>query len=272
MATTPKTALKHIQDAWIQRLADFRSWVMPETEHAHAWKMRPFHQAIAGAKSTVVDDAESILIEWRKNQNADVEKGSSAFIPVMITAIAPIQMPPDVSQVVGVPYWIDGAVGDKFVRFRTIKTAIRAQTVYFSTNPHDAKSISDQFCAYFDDDFKRRFPVEFLIGTTEKTSSDFTILDNSILPDSIPLDAKNIYVVSMDVTMVGVIPQVLGLDKPWDNVTDNGFNPKDGSMPSTDTRNYDDVVVQANVIEQPVSHTQITADKDTGVVSDEKLP
>ena len=272
----PKTSLKQVQDAWIKRLADFRAWVKPETEHAYAWKMRQFSQAIAGAKSTIIDDAESILTEWRKNQNADVEKGTSTFIPVMITAIAPIQMPPDMSQVVGVPYWCDAAVGDTKVQFRTIKTAIKAQAVYFSTNPHDAKSISDQFCAYFDDDSKRRFEVDFLIGDTEKMPFKFTIVENLLMPDNIPTEAKNLYIVSIDVIMVGVVPHVIGLGGQWDNVTDNGHNPQNGSMP-TGTRHFGDVVVQADSHAKDcngdaLSHWRVTADKDTGESNIEEVP
>ena len=273
----PKTALKQIQDAWIYVLADFRAWCKPETEHAYAWKMRPFTQAIAGAKGSLVDDAEGLLAEWRKNENADVSTGMTAFIPVMITAIAPIQTPPDTSQIVGIPYWNTGAVGDTKMQFRTIKSAIRAQTVYFSTNPHDAKSISDQFCAYFDDDVKRRFPVEFLIGDLEKVEFKFTVLDNSLFPDNIVTDAKNLHIVSIDVTMVGVIPHVVGLGGQWDNITDNGFDPKDGSMgggTGGQNPNLNDVVIQADSFDESNNrdHWQIKADKDTGDTTIEHNP
>ena len=274
MADYPKTKLKEVQDAWIKVLADFRAWFKPETEHSYAWKMRPFSQAIAGAKGSLVDDAESLLAEWRKNTNAEVETGKTAFIPVMLTAIAPIQAPPDVSQIVGIPYWIEAAVGDTKVQLRTIKTAIRAQVVYFSTNPHDAKSVSDQFCAYFDDDFKRRFEVDYLIGDTEKVKFKMTVQDNSLFPDNIQSEAKNLSIISVDVTMVGVMPHVLGLGGQWDNVTDNGFNPKTGAMGGDNggqNTHINDVVEQVDTYSDTPQHWRITGDWDTEQSSIDKI-
>ena len=77
--------------------------------------------------------------------------------------------------------------------------------------------------------------------------------------------------------MVGVIPHVVGLGGQWDNITDNGFDPKDGSMgggTGGQNPNLNDVVIQADSFDEDNNrdHWQIKADKDTGDTTIEHNP
>lgn len=258
----PISSLECVQDAWTKVLADFRAWCKAETLHTRAWKHRPFKEAIAGCRASMVDDAEAMLASWRKNENTDVEDGGTAFIPVMLTATAVATQPPEISQIIGRPYWTDVLINtdgeDKIVQMRTIPKAIRAQVVYISTNPHDAQSISDQFCAYMTDDAKRKFPV-FYNGFAEPF--EMTVLDNSLFPDIVPTEAKNLSMVSIDVTMIGLVPQL------HDQDTDVGFNPETGDLNSDYVHDYK-VVITADLQDQDTTqHHQVNADPDSGDIT-----
>lgn len=275
----PKSPLECVLDAWINRVADFRAWCKPESKHAHAWKTRPFSQAVGGCRAKLVDDAEAMLTEWRKNENADVSGGSTAFIPVMLTAIAAIEVPPDVGQVMGVPYWLNATLPDdpeqREVQIRTVPASYRAQIAYFSTNPHDASSIANQFCAYMTDDSKRRFQVSYELSGGLIDQWDMTVLENNLFPSDSPTEVKNMYIFTVDVTMVGLIPHVIGLDGEWDDVTDAGYDQLTGGM-GGDNGGQDaslGLLVEQTTIEDEdaASQTVVNADPDTGDVTTEVI-
>jgi hypothetical protein len=272
----PQSSLECIQDAWIGLLADFRAWCKPETRFAAAWKNRPFHQAVAACKAQLIDDAEGMLTEWRISDKAEnVSGGTAAFIPVMLTAIAAIEMPPDVDQMRGIPYWVEATVPSdtqqRPVQIRTIPKAVRAQIAYFCTNPHDAASIADQFCAYMTDDNKRRIDVTYDLGGGVKDQWKMLVIDNNLMPDNVPTDAKNMYIVTVTLTMVGLVPHVIGLGGDWDATTDNGWNVSDGDMGGDNggqDQNLDKVVIQADFAE---ANTRVLADYDTGEITTEVI-
>jgi hypothetical protein len=109
----PKDSLKSIQDAWYKLLVDFRAWYMPETVLTSEWKKRDICIAIKSCPSRMIDDSELMLAEYRKNQNEDVEVGATAFMPIMLTATASIDQPPDTMQLLPMPYFVPVVIRDK---------------------------------------------------------------------------------------------------------------------------------------------------------------
>lgn len=160
----PKDSLKCIQDAWYKLLVDFRAWYMPETIQTEEWKKRDIQTAIKSCPSRMMDDSEVMLAEYRKSQNADVVTGATAFMPIMLTAIAMLDQPPDTMQLLPMPYFVPVVIGDKQVKIRLIAKTVRAQLAFYATNAHDARSVCDQFCTYVQDEGKRRFQVPFDMG------------------------------------------------------------------------------------------------------------
>lgn len=160
----PKDSLKCIQDAWYKLLVDFRAWYMPETIQTEEWKKRDIQTAIKSCPSRMMDDSEVMLAEYRKSQNADVVTGATAFMPIMLTATAMLDQPPDTMQLLPMPYFVPVVIGDKQVKIRLIAKTVRAQLAFYATNAHDARSVCDQFCTYVQDEGKRRFQVPFDMG------------------------------------------------------------------------------------------------------------
>jgi len=270
----PISARQSILDATVNLMAAFRAWCRPETEQIEQWRKRKFSEAVAACKSSMVDDVESMLASWRKQVNADVKAGGTAFIPVMLVAVSAAVQPPDVSMIFGVPYWVDVISNidgvDYQFQMRTIPKAMRVQMVYASTNPHDAQSLSDQFCAFFTDDMKRRFDVQYNLGKNPETQQDIidinqmTIIENSLFPDIVPTDQKNLTIISVDFTMVGLVPQ-FALDD-----TDIGYD-EFGMIGGTNggQNNNRDLVITADLHDQDTKrHFQVNADPNTGVITE----
>ncbi len=265
--TLPKDSLKCIQDAWYKLLVDFRAWYMPETILTKEWKKREIGIAIKSCQSRLIDDSEAMLAEYRKNQNTDVVAGATAFMPIMLTATATIDQPPDTMQLLPMPYLVPVVIGDKQVRIRLIAKTVRAQIAFFATNSHDAKSVCDQFCAYVQNEDKRRFAVPFDMGNGHIQNSTFTIFENQLFPSPVPGEAINLSIFTVDAQLVGYAPQILGLGGPNDNDTGNGYDPDGKPIEKPD---HGLVVVQADQFAED-GHTRVLADNDTGEITVERI-
>lgn len=62
--------LECLQLAWAMKLRDFRQWCMPTTQGVYDWKRRRLEAAIVVAKTSMVDDVESMLKAIQENDNA----------------------------------------------------------------------------------------------------------------------------------------------------------------------------------------------------------
>ena len=222
-----KSSLECIQMAWALRLRDFRQWCKPEGQAVYRWKTSPLEQAILACRSNMIDDSQAMLKAWEENQNSSDNR--SAFIPVMTTAIAPIQTPPEYDQVVGRSAWLDVTIPhdpeNRVAQLRAIPSALRCQIAFFCPDVHGAMMISNQLCAYFRHESKRTFEVAFELGFVgDKKLIDnweFRVLDNSLYPDTAG-EYQNLTIVTVDCTIMGDIPLITGLDGAWDNYTDTG--------------------------------------------------
>ena len=72
----------------------------------------------------------------------------------MLTATALIDQPPDVSQLLPVPYFVPVVIKDQLVKIRLIAKTVRTQISFYATNSHDARSVCYQFCTYMQDEDK----------------------------------------------------------------------------------------------------------------------
>lgn len=213
--TMPLSVREAFQKSWGNVLKDFREWLLPDTADLTHWKTRPIKEAIAACPSRMVDDAEVMLSEWRKNQNSN-DTGMTSFLPVMLTAFDSVPSPPDASSIRGVPDWMPVILPQdpqkRMVRMRTIPIAVRAQIAIFTDNPHSALMFASQFCAYLTSETKRVMTLTVNVGGGITDDCEFVVLDNSLYPSKVSSEAKNLTIFTVDVTLNGVITQVIGLD------------------------------------------------------------
>lgn len=213
-----------------------------------------------------------------------------SFIPTMITAVAPIQSPPEYEQVVGRSEWLNVVLPHdpkkRVVSLRTMPSAFRCQIAFFCPDSHGAMMVANQFCLYFKNEAKRTFSVGFELGFADdhqqqKLVDDwqFRVLENSLFPDKVASDYKNLTIVTVDCTIIGDIPIVSGLGGEWDGVTDTkevGTPPLHKPIVGTRTPAYiakqNSVVTEADVYDDVAeNHVRLTADPKTLQVRQTKL-
>lgn len=226
----PLSTLELFQQSWGRLLADFRQWIMADTADLRHWQSRALPEAIRACPGRMIDDAESMLAEWRQNQNVAGKPGSTALLPVMLTAFEPVASVPDVSSIRGVADWIEVQIPSdtqgRTVQMRTIPTAIRAQIAIFTATPHSAFTLATQFCAYLTSEKKRQLPMRVHFGAGLYDDWQLTVLDNSLIPSRIQSDAKNLSIVAVDVVLNGLVPQIVGLGAATDSTTDVTGRPR----------------------------------------------
>ncbi len=275
--TAVRNQIKQIQDAWIKLLFDFRAWFFPKTPQGEHWKFRPAHHALRACQSRLMDDAESMLAEYRKNdnqqpivENKDTQQGSSSYLPIMLTANAMLDSLPMASQINATPYFTDVAIQGQLARIRLEPIAIRFQIAFYATNPYGVRDVLNQFCTYFSDDTKRMIYVPFFVGEKDgkpiMESFRFTAFENELFPAVMNGEQKNLAVGTVDVTLCGCIPHVVGLDLHGSDKIDGGIDGKGNPLNTPDL--IDKVVIQADLHDR--EHWVIKTDRETVETTIEK--
>lgn len=210
--TKRKSSLESVKVAIGGLLIDFKKWSMPDTKAFDHWKRLEIKDAIKVAPSRMIDDIDSMLAKYRQQES---DKGFVAPLPVMIIALAPMVSPPDVSNMRGVPYWLDTMVPtdpeNRPIKLRTIPRQYRVQLAFVCAEGDTCQSVINQFCTYMTDDFKRRITATYDLGDGVKDSWHLTVMENSLFPDSVPTGQNNMWVNTVDFQVIGLLPQVVGL-------------------------------------------------------------
>lgn len=280
--------LESVQQAWGYRLRDFRQWCAPAGQQSiRDWKRRRIEGAIIVAKTNMVDDAEAMLkaIQRAENDLASgdtTNSGTSVALPVMVTAISAIEAPPEFEIVRPNPNWVNVVIANdplqRVVQMRAAAVAYRCQVAFFAPDIHAASSIANQFVNYWKHEQKRSFDVEYELGFAGtaiiKDQWNFKVAENTIFPDKISLDINTVHGVTVDCTIVGLEPNVVGLGHADDDLTDTGE--PDGSIPPNlppigggrdPADQLNAFVIEADVIGEDVRHDRITIDPKTGVIT-----
>lgn len=288
--------LESIQQAWGLKLRDFRQWCAPAGQKSiRNWKTRRLESAIIVAKTTMVDDAEAMLRAIQQTNSAatigDKENsGSSVYLPVMVTAVSPIESPPEFELVKPNPNWVNVVIDkdplQRVVQMRAASVAYRCQVAFFAPDIHAASSIANQFVTFWKHEKKRAIDVVYEIGRAGETiirdTWDFRVAENTIYPDKVSLDINTVHGVTVDCIIVGLEPNVVGLGGYDDDITDTGESldslppnlpphlaPIKGHRDPPESLNG--FVIEADVMEESVRHTRVNIDADTGVITEQDI-
>lgn len=284
--------LESVQNSWGYLLRDFRQWCSPAGQQSiRNWKTRRVEGAIIVAKTNMVDDAEALLRAIQRTDNADAagnknHTGTSVSLPVMVTAISAIESSPEYEVVKPNPTWVNVVVDSdplqRVVQMRAAAVAYRCQIAFFAPDVHAASSIANQFINYFKHERKRSFDVGYEVGyagtSVIKDHWNFKVAENTIYPDKISLGIETVHGITVDCTIVGLEPNIVGLGHEDDDITDTGE--PDGSIPPnlppiTGGRDPEDqlnaVVIEADVMEEGARHTRVNIDPETGVITEQDI-
>src|SRR5699024_3090754 len=112
-------------------LVDLKKRTKAETQACSYWTELDIQHAIKVASCRMIDDIDSMLSKYRQQES---DKTSVAPLPVMIIALAPMVSPPEVSNMRGIPFWLDTVVPTdpkkRRIKLRTIAKQFRVQIAF----------------------------------------------------------------------------------------------------------------------------------------------
>lgn len=218
---TPRECVKQSLGRFI---LDFRRWLTPDTKLLGKWKTQSVAYAVAEGKA--IDDFNKMIDSYRKK---------SSELPMLLIAVRQISAPPDISQLIGVPYELNTVMPNdpqkRHVKLRTESTAYHVQFVFVGNDPDSAGSFTNQFCNYIRLIEKRRITVSYFLAPDFRDDWHLTIMDNSIYPDSVDIEESNLCAGLLDFDFIGLTPRILAGMPPLyeDEFTDGFGGTADGS-------------------------------------------
>ncbi|GEM_PF-2347730 len=266
-------------------ILDFRYWLVPETSLLARWKTQQFAYLVAEGR--MIDDAKALIDSMRK---------AEMTVPALIFAIKHVAAPPDLSQVVGVPFErkviLPSDPLKRQVLLRTEPRTYHIQFMFLCNDPDSANAFSSQFASYIRLIEKRRIHVEYFLSPDVKQAWHLTIFDNSIYPDEIAIEETNLTGALIDFDMSGLVPRAIkGLPPlypedfgPGSNVGGDANNPNNpgnggnnpgegnGEPPKPGTGAGWGKVLEANIHTEPAHRfIRVKQDPVTGLVTEELL-
>lgn len=262
-------------------VVDFRKWMIPETKLLSRWKTQKY--AYAAAEGSMVDDIDQMIDSVRKK---------SIDLPIVVMAVRQISAPPELSQIIGVPQEIRTVIESdplkRRVFLRTEPRTYHVQFVFLSNDTDSATSFTSQFCSYVRMLNKRRILVDYFLSPDLIDKWHLTIFENSLYPDSLQLDEKNLVAGMVDFDLGGLVPRVTrGLPPLYPDEFGEGSG-VGGDANNPDHPHYQDnpssgggdgestgwhMVVEADLFKDRKKPTfnRLKADPETGVKTSEDI-
>lgn len=215
-----QATLDPIKAGFARYLAGYHQSIIPDSDGVAEFRRRSFANAFAYAPGRMVDDADSMLKAWRRNDNTQSRK-YAPFLPVVLVAIAKdlTNAPSDWAQRIqgdAVPVQVDGDPLNRWLDLRTMPQELRVQVLFVASNINDAHSLFNQFRNWVTRLENRRFSVEYTLAG-QKSTWPAVITDPDVLGSSIPSDAKNITLITADLAIKATIPLIVGAGEGMPN-------------------------------------------------------
>jgi hypothetical protein len=151
-------------------MTEFYNSIVPTTKALEEYVLRGVGKSIAWAPSRMVDEVESMLASWQRN-DTDSAPTQPAKTPVIIVAMAKDYTPTgrDYTHQVSdsVKAIIPGDTKERLFGLRAIAGDIRVQVAFIAMNEPTAKSLAAQFCLFLDRPHNRNFWARFSFAGVE---------------------------------------------------------------------------------------------------------
>lgn len=241
-------------------MTGFYHSLVPTTEAMREYVGRGIAKSIVWAPGRMVDQAEEILAQWRRNDNSG-EAGSSAFLPVVAVAMAKdySPVPGDFSRQLaeGQYVMIPADTKERIFKLRQAQGDRRTQIVIFAADEPTARSIATQFGLWVAQFVSRTFDVPYqFAGFTHLWPA---MLESTDAPaQNIQHDQKNLTILACDIVLRETIPM---FSAPKEGEPNDGK----GTDPVTDPSGYPGLqqVTMLDQVEQVWSDTTAGADRPT---------
>lgn len=200
------TPVKAALGAW---LVDFRDQFQPDTPANAEWASRDAKAAMIFAPARMVDQVESMLSSWARNDNTG-RAGSSGFSPVLFVAVAPDYTPtpgeagrPMTDKL---PIGFEDDTLRRSFRLRTISAEIRAQVVVVCSDILSASSIIGQLDLWATE--RQRFKAAYPFAGFS-TEWPVVVQQGDRLGSATPV-GEQMAILTLDLTMRATMPMFYG--------------------------------------------------------------
>ncbi len=249
------SALNEVKIAFARYMGDWYRQIQPNTKALREYAQRGLKTSVAMAPGRMIDQAQDLINEWRKQDNTGAT-GPSAFLPMTIIAVAK-----DFSVTGGdfsnhiadeVPFVYPGDPHGRVFHVRAAAVDVRAQVAFFAADEPTARSMAMQFVLFASSPSRRRFWAEYTFaGIKDKWPVTIETTDYQIPTGE--TGQKNLTALIVD---VGLRPTVPLFHAPGDGDPNDGL----GAGGPDDPHGYPTVQQVRATNETTLNHTIVTAD------------
>lgn len=193
------------QEAFSRYMIDWFNGIYADTAAVGEFKRRAVAEAIKWAPSRMIDEAEGMLAQYRKNENGP--PGKSTKLPIILLATDDdfLGTSADKGGLHTGRELVQIEEGGSWYGYRQIMHDRRIQVVIIASEGQSAGSLAAQLGAYMERPSKRYMNASYTFGQY-CVPAPMTLDINRIDWMSVKTDAKNIKILAGDVTLRCIIP------------------------------------------------------------------
>lgn len=191
-----------IKYAFGRYLERYHQFLAPTTQAASEWMQRQYSKSVVVAQGRMIDDAESLLAEYRKTGNP--------ALPIIIVCFdkEPLDIQGNFSRQVADAQWVQLPMDDKgrFFRMRQIQQERRVQLAFVAADEPTAHCIAVQFARTFiEQTGNDRMQAKYRLLGQELDFPIMIMRDNVELSNAAP-EEKNLTILTLDLQLRETIP------------------------------------------------------------------
>lgn len=221
MSTLDGSFIQH-QQAFSAYMIDWFKGLYADTAAVTEFKSRAVAEAIKWAPSRMIDEAEGMLAQYRKNENGPPGKTSKLPIILLATDDDFLGTGADSGGQHTGREVVQIEEGGSWYGYRQIMHDRRIQVVIIANEGQSAGSIAAQLAAYVERPSKRYMNAFYQFGQYN-VPAPMTLAIKAIDWMSVKTDAKNIKILAGDLTFRCIIPvfDAPAVDEANDGTTNN---------------------------------------------------
>lgn len=225
--------------------------MMPTTLAMSEYVQRGFAQSVAWAPSRMVDQAESMIDAWQRNDSKQATT-TPPDLPVMLCAMAqdwtPVGREFGTQIADSVPLMIPDDPKERLFRVRVVSGEIRTQIALFAADEPTVKSLAAQVLLFFDSPEQRRFWASYpFAGFEHRYPVQLELPDPPA--SRVETNSRVIKALTIDLTLIATAPMFLA---------PKAGEPNDGKgVPGTDDPAGFPVVEEVTHVDRSLSEFQL---------------
>jgi len=201
-------SLKEFELAFADYMQGFKDQFIPHTRACLDFKSRELKDSAVYAQGRLVDDAEGMIAQWRRNDNND----KSSKLPIMIVGLGRDYTPStgDYARIRGDAITVQLPHNDnKHREMRAMVADRKIQVLVVASNEPTARNIGAQFALWVSAFKNRRiYPKYELDGVFYKFPA--VIEDPNVMVSNVDSGQKNLVMMTIDLTFREQFPLIYG--------------------------------------------------------------